>query len=61
VVDYVLREAYADHSLGVRISNKVGTTTRIKSTTKYIMDLDFADDVILVADNAINFESSLIQ
>jgi hypothetical protein len=30
VVDYVMRVALADQSLGLKFTNKVGTTTRIK-------------------------------
>jgi hypothetical protein len=39
VVDYVMRVALADQSLGLKITNKVGTTTCIKNPAKYI---DFA-------------------
>jgi hypothetical protein len=42
VVDYVMRVALADQFLGLKITNKVGTTTRIKIPAKYITDLDFA-------------------
>jgi hypothetical protein len=54
VVDYVMRVALADQSLGLKITNKVGTTTRIKTPAKYITDLDFADDIMLISDDAIN-------
>jgi Reverse transcriptase (RNA-dependent DNA polymerase) len=60
VVDYVImRVALADQSLGLKITNKVGTTTRIKIPTKYITDLDFADDIMLISDDAINSQKQL--
>jgi hypothetical protein len=43
VVDYIMRVALADQSLGLKIANKVGTTTRIKRPAKYTTD--FADDI----------------
>jgi hypothetical protein len=54
VVDYVMRVALADQSLGLKITNKVGTTTRIKTPAKYITDLDFADDIMLISYDAID-------
>jgi Reverse transcriptase (RNA-dependent DNA polymerase) len=59
VVDYVMRVALADQSLGLKITNKVGTTTRIKIPTKYTTDLDFADDIMLISDDAINSQKQL--
>jgi hypothetical protein len=41
VVDNVMRVALADQSFGLKITNKVGTSTRIKIPAKYITDLDF--------------------
>jgi hypothetical protein len=38
----------------LKIANKVGTTTRIKNPAKYRTDLDFADDIMLISDDAIN-------
>jgi hypothetical protein len=43
----------------LKIANKVGTTTRIKSPAKYITDLDFADDVMLISDDAIDSQKQL--
>jgi hypothetical protein len=59
VVDYVMRVASADQSLGLKITNKVGTTTRIKTPAKYIKDLDLADDIMLISDDAINSQKQL--
>jgi hypothetical protein len=59
VVDYVMRVALADQSLGLNITNKVGTSTRIKILTEYITDLDFAEAIILVSDDAINSQKQL--
>jgi hypothetical protein len=56
-----MRVALADHSLGLNITNKVGTSTRIKIPAKYITDLDFVDDIMLISDDAINLQSGLIQ
>jgi hypothetical protein len=58
VVDYVIRVALADHSLGLKITNKVGTSTRIKIPAKYITDLDFTDDIMLISDAAIKFSKA---
>jgi Reverse transcriptase (RNA-dependent DNA polymerase) len=60
VVDYVMRIALADQSLGLKITNKVGTTTRFKSPAKYTTDLDFVDDIImLISDDAIHSQKQL--
>jgi Reverse transcriptase (RNA-dependent DNA polymerase) len=59
VVDYGMRVALADQSLGLKITNKEGTTTRIKTPAKYITDLDFADDIMLISDDAINSQKQL--
>jgi diphthamide synthase (EF-2-diphthine--ammonia ligase) len=59
VVYYVIRVDLADQSLGLKIANKVGTTTRIKIPTKYLTGLDFADDIMLVSDGAINSQKQL--
>jgi Reverse transcriptase (RNA-dependent DNA polymerase) len=59
VVDYVMRVALAGQSLGLKIINKVETTTRIKTPAKYITDLDFADDIMLISDDAINSQKQL--
>jgi hypothetical protein len=59
VVDYVMRVGLADQSLGLKITNKVGTTTRVKTHAKYRIDLDFADDIMLVSDDAINSQKQL--
>jgi hypothetical protein len=61
VVNYVMRVALADQSLGLKIPNKVGTRTRTFTPANYITDLDFADDVMLISDDAIILKSSLIQ
>jgi hypothetical protein len=37
-VDYIMRVAFADQSLGLKITFKVGTTSRI-NTAKYVTDL----------------------
>jgi Reverse transcriptase (RNA-dependent DNA polymerase) len=59
VVDYVMRVALADQSLGLKITNKVGTRTRSTIPAKYITDLDFADDIMLISDDAINSQKQL--
>jgi hypothetical protein len=43
----------------LKIASKVGTSTRIKITAKYITDLDFADNVMLLSDDAINSQKQL--
>jgi hypothetical protein len=59
VVDYVMRVALADQSLGLKIANQVGTNRRIKYPAKYITDLDFADDIMLISDDATNSQKQL--
>jgi Reverse transcriptase (RNA-dependent DNA polymerase) len=59
VVDYLMRVALADQSLGLKITNKVGTSTRIKIHAKYITDLDFADDIMLLSVDAISSRKQL--
>jgi hypothetical protein len=43
----------------LKIANKVGTTTRIRIPVKYTADLDFADDIMLTSDDAINSQKQL--
>jgi Reverse transcriptase (RNA-dependent DNA polymerase) len=59
VVAYVMRVALADQSLGLKITNKVGTSARVKIPAKYTTDLDFADDIMLISDDAINSQKQL--
>jgi Reverse transcriptase (RNA-dependent DNA polymerase) len=59
VVDYVMRVALADQSLGLKIMNKEGTRARTLIPAKYITDLDFADDIMLISDDAINSQKQL--
>jgi hypothetical protein len=56
MVDCVMRVALADQTLGLNI---LGTTSRIKTPAKYITDLDFADDIMLISDHAINSQKQL--
>jgi Reverse transcriptase (RNA-dependent DNA polymerase) len=49
----------ADQSLGLNNNNTVGTKSRIKIPAKYIIDLDFADDIMLISDDAINSQKEL--
>jgi Reverse transcriptase (RNA-dependent DNA polymerase) len=59
VADYVMRVTLADQSLGLKITNKEGTRTRTLTPAKYITDLDFADDIMLISDDAINSQKQL--
>jgi hypothetical protein len=43
-VDYILRVALADQPLGLKITDKIGRYSRIKSHAEYTTDLDFAND-----------------
>jgi hypothetical protein len=43
----------------LKIASKFGTTTSIKIPAKYITDLDFADDIMQVSDDAINSQKQL--
>jgi Reverse transcriptase (RNA-dependent DNA polymerase) len=58
-VDYVMRVALVDQSLGLKITNRVGTRTRTLITAKKITDIDFADDIMLISDDAINSQKQL--
>jgi hypothetical protein len=44
----------ADQYQGLKIANKVGTKCRIKCPAHYTTDLVFADDIMLVSDDAIS-------
>jgi hypothetical protein len=59
VVDYVMRVALANQCLGLKIANKVGTTTRVKIPAKYFSNLDFAEDIMLISDDATNSKKLL--
>ena len=54
-----MRVALADQSLGLKITNQVGTKRCIKYPAKYITDLDFADDIMLISDDATNSQKQL--
>lgn len=47
VMTFVMRKAMID-SYGVKICNKTGTTRR-GTPEKYLTDLDFADDIVLLS------------
>ena len=59
VLDYVMREALSDQTLGLKIANRVGTKSRPTCLEKYITDLDFADDIMLISDDAGNAQKQL--
>jgi hypothetical protein len=54
-----MRVALADQSLGLKITNTVGTRTRTLIPAKYITDLDVVDDIMLTSDDAINSQKQL--
>ena len=58
VLDYVLRSAIPDESLGIQLTLSQGTRSRPKPSS-YLTDLDFADDIMLVSDNIKNAQSML--
>jgi hypothetical protein len=51
-LEYIVREAPSNHSLGLKIANQVRTDSRPSCPTKYITDLDFANDIVLISDDA---------
>jgi hypothetical protein len=59
VIDYVMREAISDQTLGLKIPHQVGTNSRPKCLVMYITDLDFADDIMAISDDAENARKQL--
>jgi hypothetical protein len=47
VLDYILRTALHDESLGFKIANSI---SRSRGKAKYICELAFADDILLISD-----------
>jgi Reverse transcriptase (RNA-dependent DNA polymerase) len=58
VLDYVLRTALPDESLGIQLTRNKGSRSR-PIPGSYITDLDFADDIMLTSDNIKNAQSML--
>jgi hypothetical protein len=54
-----MREALLDQSLGLKITNQVGTNSRTRCPAKYVRDLDFADKIMLISDNTVNAQKQL--
>jgi hypothetical protein len=55
VLDYVLRRAITDDSLGFKYSDRKSS----RYPAKYVTDLDFADDIGLFSDSIINIQGMI--
>ena len=59
VLDWVLRNALPDESLGVELNPPQGTRTR-PTPGKYLTDLDYADDIALLSNSIPNAQEMLL-
>ena len=60
VIDWVMRNALIDPSLGFFIRDRVGTRSRCISPALYVSDLDFADDIAVLSSNATNMQTMIL-
>jgi len=60
VLDWVLRHALSDDSLGVELSPPKRTRSRIITPGKYLTDLDFADDIALLSGSLLYAQRMLL-
>ena len=60
VLDWVLRNAIPDESLGVELSPPSKTRTRTINPGKHLTDLDYADDIALLSGTIANAQSMLL-
>ena len=57
VIDWVMRNAIPDASLGFCIQERVGTRSRCTTApVLYHTDLNFADDIAVLSSNAVNMQ-----
>jgi hypothetical protein len=49
VIDYVLRNAAEDQTLGITLHSAKGPTYRTTQQDHYLTDLDYADDITLLS------------
>jgi hypothetical protein len=57
VLDYVLRSAILDESMGLKVANSI---SRSRGKAKYITDRSFADDIFLTSDCHIKVQAMLL-
>ena len=60
VLDWVMRNAIPDPSLGFCIRARVGTRSRCTSPALYVSDLDFADDIAVLSSSATNMMQATV-
>jgi len=60
VIDWVMRNAIPDESIGVLIKPRHGTHSRTISPAKYLTDLIFADDINLISTDHKNMQKMLL-
>ncbi len=60
VIDWIMRNAVPDASLGFCVRESVGTRSRCTSPAVFVTDLDFADDIAVLSSNVSNNMQSMI-
>jgi hypothetical protein len=60
VIDWVMRNAIPDASLGFCIRERVGTRSRCTAPALYLTDLDFADDIAVLSSTPANMQTMIL-
>ena len=60
VIDWIMRNAILDASLGFCIRKRVGTRSRCTAPALYLTDLDFADDIAVLSSTAVNMQTMIL-
>ena len=60
VIDWIMRNAIPDASLGFCIRERVGTRSRCTAPALYLTDLDFADDIAVLSSTAANMQTMIL-
>ena len=60
VIDWIMRNAVPDASLGFCVRERVGTRSRCTSPAVYVTDLDFADDIAVLSSSATNMQIMIL-
>jgi hypothetical protein len=60
VIDWIMRNAVPDASLGFCVRERVGTRSRCTSPAVFVTDLDFADDIAVLSSSASNVQIMIL-
>ena len=60
VIDWIMRNAVPDASLGFCVRERVGTRSRCTSPAVFVTDLDFADDIAVLSSSASNLQIMIL-